>query len=196
MRARAEAVEATRRRIARAAMVRFMAEPYEDVTITGVAAAAGVSHQTVLNHFESKEGLFTAAAALFGSDIERRRESRAPHDAESAVAFLVDQFEESGDGNVRLAMLDERIEAVAEALEGGRANHQRGLAEVFADRLPRGAAERRRALAALHAATDVYTWKLLRRDMGMGRRATQQVMTDMVNAIVASWPPVREESEK
>ena len=48
---------------------------------------------------------------------------------------------------------------------------------VFADRLPGGAAERRRALAALHAATDVYTWKLLRRDLGLGRRATQQVMT-------------------
>ena len=60
------------------------------------------------------------------------------------------------------------------------------LAEVFDDRLPSDPAERRRTLAALHAATDVYTWKLLRRDLGHGRRATQRIMTDMVRAILST----------
>jgi hypothetical protein len=92
--------------------------------------------------------------------------------------------ERSGDGNVRLALLHERIEAVRAGLERGRANHQGWLAEVFEDRLPSDPAERRRTLAALHAATDVYTWKLLRRDLGHGRRATQRIMTDMVRAIL------------
>ena len=69
MRARAEAVEATRERIARAAMQRFLAEPYEDVTIASVARDAGVSHQTLLNHFESKDGLFAAAAERFSADL-------------------------------------------------------------------------------------------------------------------------------
>ena len=96
----------------------------------------------------------------------------------------MEQFERSGDGNVRLALLDERIEAVRAGLEQGRANHQVWLAEVFEDRLPSDPAERRRTLAALHAATDVYTWKLLRRDLGHGRRATQRIMTDMVRAIL------------
>ena len=59
---------------------------------------------------------------------------------------------------------------------------------VFADRLPQAPPERRRALAALHAATDVYTWKLLRRDLGLGRRTAQQVMTEMVEAIASAWP--------
>ena len=187
MRARAEAVEATRDRIARAAMARFLAQPYDDVTIAAVAADAGVSSQTVLNHFESKDGLFTAAAALFSADLAGAREQARPHDARSAVAALMDQFERSGDGNVRLAVLDERIPAVKAALDEGRAFHQEFLAGVFAGRLPRGAAERRRALAALHAATDVYAWKLLRRDLGLGRRATQQVMTEMVEAIASTW---------
>jgi len=39
MRARAEAVQATRDRIARAAMARFLAQRYDDVTIAAVAAA-------------------------------------------------------------------------------------------------------------------------------------------------------------
>jgi AcrR family transcriptional regulator len=190
MRARAEAVEATRERIAGAALERFMAQPYDEVTIASVAADAGVSHQTLLNHFESKEGLFTAAAARFSADARGRRERRAPRDGDSAVAHLVEQYEESGDGNVRLALLDARIPAVRAALEEARADHQAWLAEVFGDRLPPGGAERRRALAALYAATDVGCWKLLRRDLGLGRRATQQVMTDTVRAIAASWPPI------
>jgi AcrR family transcriptional regulator len=184
MRARAEAVEATRERIARAAMQRFLAEPYDDVTIASVARDAGVSHQTLLNHFESKDGLFAAAAERFSADLAASREGRATSDPESVVALMMEQFERSGDGNVRLALLYERIEAVRAGLEQGRANHHGWLAEVFEDRLPSDPAERRRTLAALHAATDVYTWKLLRRDLGHGRRATQRIMTDMVGAIL------------
>ena len=187
MRARAEAVEATRDRITRAAMARFLAQLYDEVTIAAVAADAGVSAQTVLNHFESKEGLFSAAAASFSAGLAGAREEDPPRDAAGAVASLVAQFELSGDGNVRLAVLDERIPAVKAALEEGRARHQELLARVFGDRLPGGTAERRRALAALHAATDVYTWKLLRRDLGLGRAATQQVMTQMVEAIASAW---------
>lgn len=184
MRARAEAVEATRERIARAAMQRFLAESYDDVTIASVARDANVSHQTLLNHFESKDGLFAAAAERFSADLAASREGRATSDPESVVAVLMEQFERSGDGNVRLALLYERIEAVRAGLEQGRANHQGWLAEVFEDRLPSDPAERRRTLAALHAATDVYTWKLLRRDLGHGRRATELIMTDMVRAIL------------
>ena len=184
MRARAEAVEATRERIARAAMQRFLAEPYDEVTIASVARDAGVSHQTLLNHFASKEGLFAAAAERFSADLAASRAGRATSDPESVVALLMEQFERSGDGNVRLALLHERIEAVRAGLEQGRANHQDWLAEVFGDRLPSDPAERRRTLAALHAATDVYTWKLLRRDLGHSRRATQRIMTDMVRAIL------------
>ena len=184
MRARAEAVEATRERIARAAMQRFLSEPFDEVTIASVARDAGVSHQTLLNHFESKDGLFAAAAERFSADLAASREGHAASDPDSVVALLMEQFERSGDGNVRLALLHERIDAVRAGLEQGRANHQGWLAEVFEDRLPSDPAERRRTLAALHAATDVYTWKLLRRDLGHGRRATQRIMTDMVRAIL------------
>jgi AcrR family transcriptional regulator len=186
MRARADAVEATRERIARAALERFIADPYDAVTIAAVAKDAGVSHQTLLNHFGSKEGLFTAATAVFGADVEKVRGDAEAHDARSAVAQIVEQYEHSGDGNVRLAMLDQDIPAVREAMDFARASHQEWLEECFADRLPSGRGERKRMLAALHAATDVYTWKLLRRDFGHSRRTTQDVMTDMVDAILDS----------
>jgi AcrR family transcriptional regulator len=188
MRARADAVDATRERIARAALTRFLADPYDDVTIASVAADAGVSHQTVLNHFESKEGLFLAAADLFSADAAELHERRQPTDPESAVALLIERYEQTGDGNVRLALVQDRIEAVKVAVASGRANHQKWLEDVFGERLPRAVAERRRSLHALYAATDVFSWKLLRRDLGLSRRVTQQVITDMVEALVASWP--------
>ena len=143
MGARADAVEASRERIARAALARFIAEPYDAVTIASVAKDAGVSHQTVLNHFTSKEGLFTAATERFGADVMKLRGERTGHDAASAVALAVEQYEATGDGNVRLAMLDDRIPAVKAALDFGRATHQAWLAEVFADRLPSAAARAR-----------------------------------------------------
>jgi AcrR family transcriptional regulator len=194
MRARAEAVEATRGRIARAALARFLADPYDDVTIAAVAADAGVSHQTLLNHFESKEGLFLAAADLFSTDVAEMQERRRPADARSAVQMLIDRYEETGDGNARLAAVQDRIEAVRVALDAGRANHQQWLEDVFGEHLPRSPRQHRRAIHALYAATDVFSWKLLRRDLGLGRRATQQVITDMVEALLASWPNPEEGS--
>src|SRR5947209_20456220 len=107
MRARADATEATRRRLAGIAMERFLAEPYDEVTLTEVARSAGVSQQTLLNHFGSKEGLFMAAAATFTERSEEQLHAAAPGDAAGAVAVLMARYEESGDANVRLAMVED-----------------------------------------------------------------------------------------
>jgi hypothetical protein len=47
-----------------------------------------------------------------------------------------------------------------------------------------GASARRYAIHALHAATDVYTWKLLRRDLRLGRDTTERIMLDLVNGVL------------
>jgi hypothetical protein len=54
---RAESTAATREAIVHGAHRLFFERHYEDVTFAEIATAAGVSHQTVLNHFESKEGV-------------------------------------------------------------------------------------------------------------------------------------------
>jgi AcrR family transcriptional regulator len=187
MRSRAEAVEATRARIARCALERFLSESYDDVTIAGVAKAAGVSHQTVINHFESKEGLFLAAVAIFAEEVEAQGGRATPGDTRSIVANVVDRYEETGDANVHLANLEERIAAVGQVVAQARAAYRAWLEEMLTALLPDGAAERRRAVLAVYAATDVFTWKLLRRDHGLSRADTERVMREMVEAIVASW---------
>ena len=60
--ARAEAAEATARAIIAAARRLFSELPYDEVSLPAVAAAAGVTVQTLLRRFGSKDGLFAAAA--------------------------------------------------------------------------------------------------------------------------------------
>lgn len=191
MRARADAVEATRARVLQAGIDAFGDRPYNDVTIAALARDAGVSHQTLLNHFGSKEGLYMAAVAQVGGRIGEIRAAAVPGDVPSIVGVLMDQYEQFGDANARAAALDERSPAVAAMLVGARGYHQEWLAEMFATGLPAAGAARREALAALHVATDVFTWKLLRRDLGLGRRATSDTMIRLVTALLDHAPTDR-----
>lgn len=185
MTARADASAASRERIARAALQLWLEQAFEDVTLTAIAQAAGVSHQTVLNHFASKEGVAFAAMDILSHETTSARDGVQPGDAVQAIRVLVSEYEKMGDANARWAMSAERLGSLAPLLDAGRANHRAWLERQFADALPDDRSGRRRNLDALHAATDVYAWKLLRRDLGRSRADTEQAMLDLVHGILA-----------
>ena len=187
MAARAESAAATRERIARAAAELFVAHAFEDVTLAAIAAAAGVSHQTVLNHFESKAGVVLAVAEILREDTTQARYSATPGDVVGAVAALVGDYERMGDANFRWAASSERLGLDA-LLDDARASHQQWILTMFATRLPATSAARRRAVHALHAATDVYTWKLLRRDLRLSRTETERIIVDLVVGVLEGDP--------
>ena len=56
----------------------FVERAYEDVTLVAIAKAAGVSHQTVLNHFESKEGVVLGVAELMKAERMSVRYGASP----------------------------------------------------------------------------------------------------------------------
>lgn len=181
---RQQQVAATRSSIAEAALDLLLEHDYPDVTLAAIAERAGVSHQTVLNHFESKEGAARAAFERLRVEIGEQRERIVPGDATSAVHHLVEQYERSGDANARAAMIAERLDSIAPLLNDARAGHQSDLERIFSADLPADPGARMRALHALHAATDVYTWKLLRRDLGLDRALTERVLTDLVIGVL------------
>jgi hypothetical protein len=75
--------------------------------------------------------------------------------------------------------------ALAPKVELGRQAHRKWIETAFAPQLhARQGAARARLLHALIVATDVYTWKLLRRDLRLDRRAAENLVEDMVRAIV------------
>jgi hypothetical protein len=67
--------------------------------------------------------------------------------------------------------------------EAGRAWHREWVQRTFAPLLTglRGAARERR-LVRLIVATDLLVWKLLRREMGLGRPTAERVVIEMINS--------------
>ena len=100
-----------------------------------------------------------------------------------AVRALVGDYERIGDANFRWAA-SERLEILSDLLDDARRGHQEWLVAMFGERLPSTPAVRRRAVHALHAATDVYSWKLLRRDLGLSRTETEKTMSDLVAGVL------------
>jgi AcrR family transcriptional regulator len=182
MRARAATVDRTRERILAVARDRFVDLPYDEVRLADVAAAAGVTQQTLLNHFSSKEGLLLGVVAVLAPEVEALRGPVPAGDVDAAVRALMRQYEALGDANVRLAAVAERIPELAQGVEFGRAHHTAWLEETFAGSLPGEARARRRSVAALYAVTDVGTWKLLRRDLGRSRTETTAVLRLLLRA--------------
>jgi len=143
--------------------------------------------QTVLRRFEGKEGLLAAAIGTFATQVNARRECPVG-DIEAAVAALMKDYEQVGDAVLRLLALEERHPALQEALNHGRGHHRRWVAEVFAPQLTGlGAAARARALDGLVVATDVFTWKLIRRDMARSTAATGAMIADLTRAVLQKF---------
>jgi hypothetical protein len=70
-------------------------------------------------------------------------------------------------------------------LEIGRQHLRAWVAEAFAPTLRRREAETRKEVHdALIIAFDIYTWKLLRRDFGLSRRAAQARLRRIVTSII------------
>jgi AcrR family transcriptional regulator len=186
MQTRAQGVARTRERVLAAARSRFVELPYDEVRLADIAAEAGVTQQTLLNHFSSKEGLFLALVEALGPEIVALRGQVAPGDVAAAVRGLMRQYEALGDANVRMAAVAERIPELDRGLAHGRSHHLAWLEETFGAQLPTGPRERRRALAGLYAVTDVGTWKLLRRDLGHSRTETTAVLQSLLRAALGT----------
>lgn len=187
--ARAEAAEATGRRITDAFLARLMAQWYDEITLDRVAADAGVTVQTVIRRFGGKEGLLAAAVKTFGEQVNARRTAPAG-DVGKAVASLMADYEEVGDAVLRLLALEPRHPALQEVLRFGRSEHRRWVGEAFAPAFAgHPPAARERTLDALVVVTDVYTWKLYRRDMGRSVPATAAALRQLVEAVLGRFSP-------
>src|SRR5262245_27695286 len=107
-RARAETTEVTRGKILTAARDLLFEGSYHDVTVQAVADRAGVSLNTVLRHFASKEGLLRQGVEQW-SDQESELRTVRPGDVAAIARVLADRYEETGDVVARYAALAEEI---------------------------------------------------------------------------------------
>jgi AcrR family transcriptional regulator len=181
--ARAEAAAATQERILASAWRHFSERPYEQVRLAEIAADAGVTVQTLHSRFGKKDELFVVAWLWTFGPEGARRDSARVGDVRAAVRILYDSYELQGDAGLRLLAAEDRIPAVREMTDAGRAWHRGWVERTFAPQLAglRGAARERR-LVSLVVATDLLVWKLLRREMGLGRATAERIVIEMVTA--------------
>lgn len=183
---RSVAAARTRNRILQATMALATEKLTVEIVLADVAARAGLTVQTVLRHFASRDGLFAATVEFASQQIATEREAPVGN-IRDAVRVIVDHYEARGDWVISLLgqeAHDERVRAVTDI---GKGVHREWVERVFAPQLSaESPAGRAVASDLLAVATDVYTWKLLRRDRGLDRDQAEQRIRDLVDAIVAS----------
>lgn len=184
MKQRAAAAAETRQQIVDAAIELSLEHWYDEITLRQIAARAGVALQTVVNHFGTKEGILTACLEQPLPAQMMTRTAATPDDVEGAVRLLVADYELAGDAILRSIALEGRIEALRPFLDRGREEHRQWVARTFPAALAdlRGGAGRRR-LDLLVCATDVLTWKLLRRDRSLSQAQTRRAIEELVEAL-------------
>lgn len=185
MRERAESTAATRERIVHATITTAMERRTLEVTLMEVSERAGVTVQTVLRHFGSREGLLDAATAVAGAEVDAERRV-TPGDVREAVRAVVGHYERVGDFVVALLAESQRSERARAITEPGKALHREWVRASFAPYMMRLDDVGAEALAdLLVVGTDLYTWVLLRRDRGLTRAQTEQRMIMLVEAVLA-----------
>ena len=184
MRARAEATAETGRRILEAAIELHRERFFDQVSLADIAERAGVTVQTVIRRFGSKERLIEATAEEGTRQVIRQRDQAPVGDVDGAVENLVDHYEEWGESALRLLAQEERVAAFRSVTDAARAFHHEWVERTFAPLLAkRIGAARQRLLAELVAICDVYYWKLLRRDMGLSREQTELAIRETILAL-------------
>lgn len=184
--AQAEVAALTRQRIIDASLALYADHWIDEITLDQIAEKAGVTVQTILRHFGSKDGLAAAGARAANARATNQRDNAIAGDMDSIVANLVEHYEEVGDRVFRTLAQEEHFPYLKEFLKEGRNYHRQWVERVFADWLHTLEAERReRLVAQLIAVCDVYVWKILRRDQGFTSEQYRLALSEMLTALLS-----------
>jgi AcrR family transcriptional regulator len=184
---RAESKAATRERILDAALQAGDELPFEDVTLAAVAARAGVSVQTILRHFGSRDELFLATVVHVAMKMGGDRDVDPSWSPARIVAVLVDHYERFGGRILWMLEQEGRNDRIKAFTDHGRWYHADWCRDAFAPAL-RGlrGARRERRLAQLVAVADIYTWKVLRRDRGLSPAQVKLAICEMLEPLAGT----------
>ncbi len=181
----AEVAALTHQRILEAVVALADEQWLDQVTLDQVATRAGVTVQTVIRRFGTKEQLIAAAGQEAHQRVKQQRDEAPVGDVGGAVRNLMEHYEDVGSRVLRLLAQEGRYPGLQPLLEAGRIAHRAWVERVFAPFLATHEEQARaHLLAQLVAVTDVYVWKLLRHTSGLSRDQTEQALHDMLIALL------------
>jgi AcrR family transcriptional regulator len=181
---RAEAAAETRRRILQAGLDLAWEQIAIETTLEDVATRAGVSVKTVLRHFGSRDGLDAALEQFALEEIGEDRAAPAG-DVVADVNAIFTHYERRGDGVLKMLGQELFDDTFRGRMDIGRRLHREQIAELFAPQLAkRPTADHEALIDLLVIATDVYTWKLLRRDRRLPRSTAEARVRQLIAGIL------------
>jgi AcrR family transcriptional regulator len=186
--ARAQAQQRTRGALMDAALAEFFEGQWESTPLTAIAEQAGVTKQTLLRHFGSKDGLLMAALAAAGSEAYQQRFSAPQGDTAGAVENLLTHYEQWGRRSLRIgAWLQTGSPILAQMSRGARQVHYNWVEYAFAPQLQRlrgDSQERERVRAALIALCDVQVWWLYHNDLQLEHAQIHAILTMAIKRVL------------
>lgn len=185
MTARAESAAQTTKDIIRVIGELWMKYSIHEITLEMIAEKAGVTVRTILRKYGSKEKLFEAAVKNDPAGIIAIKDEAQAGNIKQAVSTLMKEYEFIGLAVIRTLAVENELPLAKKILKKGREVHKKWCARIFADYLPKTTDKQYPVLlGALYAATDVYKWKLLRKDLGYSKEETEDIFIKTIQGLI------------
>jgi AcrR family transcriptional regulator len=177
----AEIAALTEQRILDAGIALFDEQWNDQITLDQLAQRAGVTVQTILRHFGSKERLANAVSQEAFRRAMQQRIEPPVGDLVMIVQGLMAYYEAGGERMLRGLAQEARQPHLHAIIDVARASHREWLARAFKTQLEqRDEATRTRLLAQLYTLTGVYTWYQLRHESGLSPEETTNALYEMI----------------
>jgi AcrR family transcriptional regulator len=184
--ARADAEARTREALLDAAETTFFEADWNRSSLVSIADRAGVTKQTLLRHFESKDGLLRAAYGRAFSRVEEQRLAAPQDDIAGAVSNLLDHYYELGDRARKLGTIDESALGLDVGTRARKLHHD-WIDHAFGAAIGRVAEPRREEVRrSLIVVCDVQSWAILVHDMNLPRAEVQKTLEYAINQLLGS----------
>lgn len=183
--ARALAQQRTRDALLDAADQEFYKDRWQKTSLETLAAKAGVTKQTLLRHFDSKDGLLLNALLRGAAEVHDQRWSAPRGDIAGAVENLLEHYDAWGERSMRIGAWLNGPAMLAKLSQAARQVHYEWVEHAFGPQLE-GLDEpaRARRRAALIALCDVHTWWLLSHDLGLEGAELCATLTEAIEAVL------------
>ena len=183
--AREQAQQRTREALLEAAIEEFYGDRWGKTSLEKLAERAGVTKQTLLRHFHSKEGLLIQALVHGAAQVLDERWSAPVGDVDGALENLLDHYEAWGLRARRIGAWQDAPSVLAKLSQAGRQLHYQWVEFAFAPQLE-GLDEEAfaRLRAELIVICDVQTWWILAHDLALPRSEVKAILSGMVERAV------------
>lgn len=157
----------------------------KDITLEMVAKEAGVTTKTILRKFESKGGLTKESLSYLAAEIESERTLTKVGNVDQILKALLSNYEKMGEAAIRTINLESELEIARQIGAKGRDLHREWCIRMFAPYLPqKQSVNYEIQLTSLIVATEIYLWKLMRKDLKLSKGETFSIFKNLVEGII------------